>query len=142
MELPIPPDHIWTVLPICPTARCPYHSSVLSSDAITVDAGLTVGNDQEEGAMYVMREVLHCRPGKVRPMVEKFRAVSAAFERKGQEPLRLLTDVSGELFWTLIVEAQAERIEEFFTLERELMQDESLRDVFADLHSHIEYGRR
>jgi hypothetical protein len=30
----------------------------------------------------------------------------------------LLTDVSGELFWTLIVEAQAERIEEFFTLER------------------------
>ena len=28
--------------------------------------------------MYVIREVLHCKPGKVRPMVEKFRAISAA----------------------------------------------------------------
>ena len=30
--------------------------------------------------MYVIREVLHCKPGKVRQMVEKFRAISSALE--------------------------------------------------------------
>ena len=92
--------------------------------------------------MYVIREVLHCRPGKVRPIVEKFRKISGAFEKKGQQPLRLLTDVSGEQFWTLVMEASVERIEDFFALEGELMQDESLRETFADFHSHIDNGRR
>lgn len=92
--------------------------------------------------MYVIREVLHCRPGKVRPMVEKFRAISSALEGKGSEPLRLLTDVSGESFWTLVIEAKVEHIEDFFTFERELTQEESLRDTFADMHAHIDNGRR
>ena len=30
--------------------------------------------------MYVIREVLNCKPGKVRPMVEKFRAISAVLK--------------------------------------------------------------
>lgn len=92
--------------------------------------------------MFVIREVLHCRPGKVRPIVEKFRRISGAFEKKGQRPLRLLTDVSGEPFWTLVIEADVERIEDFFRVESELMQDESLRETFADFHAHIDNGRR
>lgn len=92
--------------------------------------------------MYVIREVLHCRPGKVRPMVEKFRAISGVLAGKGREPLRLLTDVSGEGFWTLVIEAKVEHIEDFFAAERELMQEESLRDTFADMHAHIDNGRR
>jgi hypothetical protein len=31
--------------------------------------------------MYVIREILHCKPGKVRPMVEKFRAISNVLEK-------------------------------------------------------------
>jgi hypothetical protein len=46
--------------------------------------------------MYVIREVLHCKPGKVRQMVEKFRQISAVLKDMGQEPMRLLTDVTGE----------------------------------------------
>ena len=92
--------------------------------------------------MYVIREVLHCRPGKVRPVVDKFRAISAALADMGQEPLRLLTDVSGEPFWTLVAEAKVERIEDFFTFERELMQNESLRETFADFHALVDNGRR
>ena len=48
--------------------------------------------------MYVIREVLHCKPGKVRTMVEKFRSISTVLTDLGHEPLRLLTDVSGEPF--------------------------------------------
>jgi DNA-binding response OmpR family regulator len=41
--------------------------------------------------MYVIREVLNCKPGKVRQMLEKFRAISAVLKEMGHEPLRLLT---------------------------------------------------
>ena len=38
---------------------------------------------ERSAAMYVIREVLHCKPGKVRQMVEKFRAISNALEGNG-----------------------------------------------------------
>jgi hypothetical protein len=92
--------------------------------------------------MYVIREVLHCQPGKVRPMVEKFRALSSAVEASGKEPLRLLTDVSGEPFWTIVVEAKVGRVEEFFEIEQELMANGSLRETMADYHDLVSDGRR
>jgi hypothetical protein len=96
----------------------------------------------EEGAMYVVREVLHCKPGKVRPMLEKFRAISSVIEELGQRPLRLLTDVTGEPFWTLVAEAEVEQIEDFFSLEQRVMANETLRKTMADYHDLVERGRR
>jgi hypothetical protein len=92
--------------------------------------------------MYVIREVLHCKPGKVRQMAGKFTAISAVLTDMGHEPLRLLTDVSGEPFWTLIAEAKVERIDDFFALEQTLMANESLRRTMADYHELVEDGRR
>ena len=92
--------------------------------------------------MYLIREVLHCKPGKVRPMVEKFRAISGVLEELGQEPFRLLTDVTGEPFWTLVAEARVERIEDFFSYEQKLMANESLRATMADYHDLVRDGRR
>jgi hypothetical protein len=45
--------------------------------------------------MYIIREVVHCKPGKVRQLAEKFRQISAVLKDMGHEPMRLLTDVSG-----------------------------------------------
>jgi hypothetical protein len=92
--------------------------------------------------MYVIREVLHCKPGKARPMVEKFRGISAALQTMGQEPLRLLTDVSGGPFWTIVAEAKVEAIEDFFAFEQKLMANESLRKTMSDYHDLVESGRR
>jgi hypothetical protein len=92
--------------------------------------------------MYVVREVLHCKPGKVRQMVEKFRAISHALREMGQEPLRLLTDVTGEQFWTVIAEAEVKQIDDFFTFEEKLMANETLRKTMADYHDLVESGRR
>jgi hypothetical protein len=92
--------------------------------------------------MYVIREVLHCKPGKVRHMVEKFRTISRALEELGHEPLRLLTDVTGEPFWTIVAEAEVEQIDDFFTFERKLMANEALRTTMADYHELVESGRR
>jgi hypothetical protein len=92
--------------------------------------------------MYVIREVLHCKPGKVRPMVEKFRAISSLMKEMGQEPLRLMTDVTGEAFWTIVAEATVEKIEDFFTIEQTLMANEALRQTMADYHDLVASGRR
>jgi hypothetical protein len=92
--------------------------------------------------MYVIREVLNCKPGKVRPMIEKFRGLSSVLVDMGHEPLRILTDVTGERFWTIVVEARVEKIDDFFTIERSLMANDTVRKTMSDYHSLIDRGRR
>ena len=92
--------------------------------------------------MYVIREVVNCKPGKVRPMVEKFRAISTVLIEMGQEPLRVLTDVTGEPFWTIVAEARVEKIDDFFAMEQTLMSNETLRKTMADYHDLVGSGRR
>jgi hypothetical protein len=92
--------------------------------------------------MYVIREVLHCKPGKVRQMAEKFRAISHALEEMGHEPMRLLTDVTGEPFWTIVAEAKVEKIDDFFAVEQKLTADERVREAMSDYHDLVESGRR
>lgn len=45
--------------------------------------------------MLLVREVFHCRPGKVRPLVEKFQAMSKLGVKAGMPPMRILTDLAG-----------------------------------------------
>ena len=92
--------------------------------------------------MYVIREVLNCKPGKVRRMVEKLKAISHALTEMGHEPMRLLTDVTGEPFWTIVAEAKVERIDDFFAVEQKLTTNESVMKVMADYHDLVESGRR
>lgn len=92
--------------------------------------------------MCVIREVLNCRQGRVRPLVEKFPALPRAVEELGEESLRLLTDVTGERFWTLVAEAKVERVEDFFEVEDRLMANGEVRDAMADYHDLVESGRR
>jgi hypothetical protein len=92
--------------------------------------------------MYVIREVLHCKPGKIRQMAEKFRQISAALKDMGHEPMRLLTDVTGEPFWTLVAEAKVEKIDDFFAIEKTLMSNQVLQKAMADYHDLVESGRR
>ena len=88
--------------------------------------------------MYVIREVLNCKPGKVRQMVEKFRGISTVLREMGQEPLRVLTDVTGEPFWTIVAEVRVEKIDDFFAMEQTLMANEALRKTMADYHDLVD----
>ena len=92
--------------------------------------------------MYVIREVLNCKPGKVRQMVEKFRSISTVLKEMGQEPLRVLTDVTGESYWTIVAEARVEKIDDFFAMEQKLTSNDTLRKTMADYHDLVDRGRR
>ena len=92
--------------------------------------------------MYVIREVLNCKPGKVRQMVEKFKQISTALKGMGHEPMRLMTDVTGEPYWTVIAEAKVEKVDDFFAIEETLMANEAIRKTMADYHDLVASGRR
>lgn len=92
--------------------------------------------------MYVIREVLNCKPGKVRQMVEKFTQISIVLRDMGHEPMRILTDVTGEPYWTVIAEAKVEKIDDFFAMEQKLTTNETLRKTMADYHDLVDRGRR
>ena len=92
--------------------------------------------------MYLIREILNCKPGKVRQMVEKVRSISTVLKDMGQEPLRVLTDVTGEPYWTVVSEARVEKIDDFFAMEQTLAANETLRKTMADYHDLVAGGRR
>lgn len=92
--------------------------------------------------MYVIREVLNCKPGKVRQMVEKFKTISTAMREMGYGPMRLLTDVSGDPFWTVVAETNVEKLDDFFAMEQKLMASEALRTAMTGYHDLVTSGRR
>jgi hypothetical protein len=92
--------------------------------------------------MYIIREVLQCKPGKVKPLLEKFRTISMALRDMDHPPLRLMTDVTGEPFWTLVAEATVDTIDDFFGVEERLMANDAVRRTMADYHDLVESGRR
>ena len=55
---------------------------------------------------------------------------------------RVLTDVTGEPFWTIVAEVQVERVDDFFTVEQTLMTNDRIRAAMADYHDLVDNGRR
>jgi hypothetical protein len=96
--------------------------------------------------MLLIREIMYCKPGKVKPMVEKFLAMSRINERAGFGKTRVMTDFAGERYWTIVSEFEVESMSAF----ERMMQGEGLTDemnkefekIMKGYHDLIEYGRR
>jgi len=63
--------------------------------------------------MYLVREIMYCKPGKVRPMVEKFLAMNALSEKVGMPRMRIMTDFCGERSWTIVAEMEVPDLQSF-----------------------------
>ena len=77
--------------------------------------------------MLLIREVFHCRPGKVRPLLEKFQAMNRIMANAGQGNMRLMTDFSGERYWTLVAEFETPGMAEF----EKMMQGDGMSEADA-----------
>jgi hypothetical protein len=96
--------------------------------------------------MLLIREVFHCRPGKVRSLVEKFQAMNRTMANAGQANMRLMTDYTGELYWTLVAEFETPNLAEFEKMmqgggmsEADTKEMERLMEGYHDL---VDSGRR
>ncbi len=92
--------------------------------------------------MYVIRDIMHCKPGQVKPMVEKFKQLSAALQKTGNKPFRIMTDVVAEKYWTVIAEAETDSVDAYAQMASKSMSDPAMQQIMQDYHSLIESGRR
>ena len=92
--------------------------------------------------MLVIREVMHCKPGKARDMVAIFKELATVLEKKGLAKMRILTDVAGERYWTVIVEQEVKDLDEHAQMARQTMSDPDVQRVLKNYHDHVESGHR
>lgn len=92
--------------------------------------------------MLVVREVLHCHPGKVKDLLTRFKNLNGVMQKMGFKPFRLLTDLSGEQFWTVVAEVETASVNDFLEMETRVMANEDARKGMAGYHELILDGRR
>jgi hypothetical protein len=92
--------------------------------------------------MLVIRDVFNCKPGKVRPMVEKFKAMAKLSEKMGMGKTRIMTDVSGEHFWTVVSEFEVESFDEFMKMGTDPDEMKEFEKIMKDYHDLVDHGRR
>lgn len=92
--------------------------------------------------MLLVREIMYCKPGKVRPLVEKFLAMSKLMEKKGWGKMRVMTDLSAERYWTLVSEIEVESLEAFMTMGQGEDEGKEFEKIMEGYHDLVESGRR
>jgi hypothetical protein len=92
--------------------------------------------------MYLVRDIMYCKPGQARPMVNKFLALSKLMAPFGFGAMRVMTDVSAERYWTVVSEVEVESLEKYAEVSRQSMSLKEFQDAMAGYHDLIVQGRR
>lgn len=96
--------------------------------------------------MLVIRDIMYCKPGKVRPLVEKFIAMNKIGAKLGMPKMRIMTDVAAERYWTCVSEMEVENYAAFEKMMSGEGQSAEAMKEFETLmqgyHDLVEYGRR
>lgn len=98
--------------------------------------------------MLLVREIMYCKPGKVRPLVDKFVKMSALMEKGGSGKMRIMTDFVAERYWTIVSEFEVENLDQFDKMmagDMGTMDADSLKEMeelMKGYHDLVEYGRR
>jgi hypothetical protein len=97
--------------------------------------------------MLLIRDIMYCKPGKVKPMVEKFVAMSKINQKLGMPKMRVLTDVSAERYWTVVSEMEVESLAVFEQMFVNMQQQDSedmkqFEEIMKGYHDLVVKGRR
>ena len=96
--------------------------------------------------MLLIREIMYCKPGKVRPMVEKFTAMAKLNQKLGLPAMRVMTDLAAERYWTVVTEFEVPSLQAFDAMMQGQGQSPEATKEFENIakgyHDLVEYGRR
>jgi hypothetical protein len=92
--------------------------------------------------MFLIRDIMYCKPGKVRPMVEKFKKLRQVMQQMGMGPTRVMTDLTAERYWTVVAETEVADLAEFTKRSREASEAKETRAIMDGYHDLVESGRR
>lgn len=97
--------------------------------------------------MYLIREIMYCKPGKVRPLVDKFKVISEIGVKMGMPKMRIMTDFCAERYWTVISEFEVADIQEFENMMSSMPQGATedmkrMDDAMKGYHDLVDHGKR
>jgi hypothetical protein len=92
--------------------------------------------------MFLVRDIMYCKPGQARAMVKKFLALSQLMKAHGFGAMRVMTDVSAERYWTVVSEVEVDNLEKYTEESRKTMQMKDFQDVMSGYHDIVVQGRR
>ena len=98
--------------------------------------------------MLLIREVFYCKPGKVRPLVDKFLAMSKLSEKMKMPKMRVITDFCAEQYWTIVSEMEVPSLKAFEDMmsgapagaDPEDMK--KFEEIMKDYHDLVDHGKR
>ena len=101
---------------------------------------------QLERPMLLIREIMYCKPGKVRAMVEKFTAMSTLGEKIGMPSMRVMTDVAAERYWTVVAEMEVENLQAFEQMmavpQGSAEDSKQFEELMKGYHELVDHGKR
>src|SRR5437879_12865785 len=96
--------------------------------------------------MLLIREIMYCKPGKVRPLVEKFLAMAKLSAKVGMPKMRVMTDVCADRYWTLVAEMEVGNMADSARMRQGGAQNSQHMKAFESrmkgYHDVVEPGRR
>jgi len=92
--------------------------------------------------MFLVRDIMFCRPGQARPMVKKFLALSKLLEPSGFGPMKVMTDISSERYWMVVAEVEVDSLERYAQVQQQSMTQKEFQDAMAGYHDLVVEGRR
>jgi len=93
--------------------------------------------------MYLIREIMYCKPGKVGELVKRFKQMEPIMKEMGQAtPARIMTDVSAEQFWTVVWEQETPSLEKYMEDMQKGGGDPRMRKIMEGYHDLVISGKR
>jgi hypothetical protein len=99
-------------------------------------------SNRKEAHVFLIRDIMFCKPGKARPMVEKFLALSKLTSSIGFGPMKVMTDVSAERYWMVVAEIEVANLGEYAEASRKSMEMKEFQEAMKGYHDLIDQGRR
>jgi hypothetical protein len=100
-------------------------------------------------AMMLIREIMYCKPGKVKALIEKFLAMNELAVKAGMPKMRVMTDFATDRYWTLVAEMETPSLQDFEDMmsgRGKYQADEATMKKFDEVmkgyHDLVDGGRR
>jgi hypothetical protein len=96
--------------------------------------------------MLLIREIMYCKPGKVRAVVDKFLAMSKLGATMGFPKMKVMTDLSADRYWMCVAEMEVASLQSF----EEMMSGtggkaedmKKMEEIMKGYHDLVDSGRR
>ena len=97
--------------------------------------------------MFLIREIMYCKPGKVRPLVDKFKVMSELSVKMGMPRMRIMTDFCAERYWTIVAEMEVADLNAFDQMMTSMPEGASedmkkMEEAMQGYHDLVDHGKR